>query len=95
MQKRGLKLSNNTIASKIVEGIPAQCRIESSSEYTVSLPEGVCMRHSRLYANCAELSHHKEIESVNVACYKHSGNYIYTIEVSRNYGDEEDDTWEL
>lgn len=89
-------MSNNTIASKIVEGIPAQCQIESSSEYTVSLPENVYMHHSRLYANCSELSHHKEIESVNVAYYKHSGNCIYTIEVTRNYNDdEEDDTWEF
>lgn len=91
-------MSPKTIAAKIVEGLPYQCRIESDTDYSVAMPEPLHLHHSKLFANCSELSHHKDINSVNVSHYKHNGNCVYSIEVSQvPWSEDEDDasSWEL
>ena len=91
--QKGGQVDDKAIASKIVEGMPYQCRIETSTEYSVTIPESLHLHHSRLYANCAELSRREDISGVSVSHYNHRGNCVYTIEVAQNYEiDDGDDS---
>lgn len=89
-------MTQKTIISRLTEDIPFICNVNSDSEYAISIPENLALMHSKLYANAANLSNSKDIESVNVSHYKHNRNTVFNITVIQSECEPDDsDSWDF